>query len=119
MLNRFQKRIVSLLALAALVFAQMAVSAHACPMLVEQMQIEASSSDMCSPNPALCQAHCQDTQQNVGDHVAPADLIQFVAIFSIASPPLAPPLLQTLLQVRFLVAPGTPPPRLAFSRLLV
>lgn len=119
MLNRFQKRIVSILALFALVFAQLTVSAYACPMLFEAAQVETCSDDSTPMNAALCQPHCQNDQQNVGDHVTPTDRVQFVAIFSVELPTLVSPQSQAAPQERLLVAPCTPPPRLAFSRLLV
>lgn len=77
-MNRFSRKLISLLAITALLFAQLAVSAYACPMQFigvdeatanvggEKISNErADTSDIDSP--ALCQQHCENGQKNVND----------------------------------------------------
>lgn len=71
---RITRRIAAGIVLSALVFAQLAVAAHACPALdtaVEAAQPADAAAPPChdleNDRSALCQAHCQDGQQNVND----------------------------------------------------
>ena len=71
-MNRVTRKLVSLLSIVAVVFAQLAVSAYACPMefaaLDETVGVpETNSSGRDASAPALCQKHCENAQQNVND----------------------------------------------------
>ena len=107
MSSRFQKRCSSLLALIVFVFAQLAVSAYACPQLLARAQMEDCADGPMPAASGLCQAHCQDGQQNVGDRVAPENLLHFVAIFSVVSSTLDPRPALAAFAARRLIAPQT------------
>jgi hypothetical protein len=69
---RFTRKLAACIGLSALVFAQLAVSAYACPALAQTMEAAQQAAtppchDMDMDQPALCQSHCQDGQQNVND----------------------------------------------------
>lgn len=69
------RKLVSLLSIVAMVFAQMAVAAYACPMQFQGLdnavaKVSASAADAGesdSASPALCKRHCENEQQNVND----------------------------------------------------
>ena len=74
-MNRLSRKLFSLLAIGALLFAQLAVSAYACPMqfLAQDASVEMgggceeSSSVPDVDSRALCHKHCENAQQNVND----------------------------------------------------
>ena len=75
-MNRVTRKLVSLIGIVAVVFAQLAVSAYACPMefaaLDEAVGVpETNSSGRDASAPALCQKHCENAQQNVNDTPQP------------------------------------------------
>ena len=75
-MNRYTRKLVSLLGIVAVVFAQLAVSAYACPMefaaLAEAIGTpETNSSGRDALAPVLCQKHCENAQQNVNDTPQP------------------------------------------------
>ncbi len=94
--RRILRHFTAYLGVLCLLFAQLALSAYACPMLMEgavavqedtMTQEDASSAtpyiaaDMYQP--ALCEKHCQDDQQNVNDspfHSAALDFVPGLVI---------------------------------------
>ena len=74
-MTRLSRNIVSLFCIFAMVFAQLAVSAYACPMQFQGLEnavTNASASELDAGaldagSPALCKKHCEDGQQNVND----------------------------------------------------
>lgn len=75
---RATRKLAACIGLSALVFAQLAVSAYACPVLAQAVEAAQPANtttppchDMDMDQPALCQLHCQDSLQNVND-VQPA-----------------------------------------------
>jgi hypothetical protein len=78
-MNRVTRKLVSLLGIVAVLFAQLSVSAYACPMqfmgmyeassVVVAAEVNSSGRDVESP--ALCQKHCENGQQNVSDSSPP------------------------------------------------
>ena len=106
-MNRFTRKLASLLGIVAVIFAQLAVSAHACPMQFVAMDefpvaaaSAADSSGAGDESPALCQKHCEHASQNINDTPQP---LAFVA--------LTPSFVVTLL-------PEPAAPRLASARVL-
>lgn len=66
------RKLAACVGLSALVFAQLAVAAYACPAMAQTIEAAQQAAtppcqDMDMDQPALCQAHCQDGQQNVND----------------------------------------------------
>ena len=93
-MNRFTRKLVSLLAIFAVVTAQLAVSAYACPMqfmgmdeaVAETGALAAGATDAISllpdaVSPALCQKHCEQGQQNVNDAPQPLAHVSVAAVF--------------------------------------
>lgn len=74
-MNRVTCKFVSLFSIVAIVFAQLAVAAYACPMQFHGLgdagaNLSASAPDASerdSASPALCKKHCENGQQNVND----------------------------------------------------
>jgi hypothetical protein len=61
----------SLIAIAAVLFTQLAMSAYACPMMSAGLAVTpclemTSSTDLPMDQPGLCHKHCQNEQQNLG-----------------------------------------------------
>lgn len=84
-MNRVTRKLVSMFCIATLLFAQLAVSAFACPVesagAGAQMHV-ASASDAAmnchdAQPSALCRQHCESDQQNVNDSIQP---LAFVAL---------------------------------------
>ena len=96
-MNRAWRKVFSILAIAAVLFAQLAVSAYACPMqtaLVNctDMQMEAAATagdDDPVAQPALCLKHCQNEQQNRGDPDAPLASVALAPAFTLPLPQVA------------------------------
>ena len=94
-MNRFTRKLVSLLGIAAVLFAQFVVSAYACPlqfMGLDPADAVVNSTDAAScenglePS-ALCQKHCQDEQQNVKDSAQPAQFVSVASAFTVVLTP--------------------------------
>ena len=74
-MNRFTRKLVSIFSIVAVIFAQLAVSAYACPMQfmgLDEVGIalgatESDSGVTDAVSPALCQKHSEHGQQNVND----------------------------------------------------
>jgi hypothetical protein len=71
---RITRKLAACIGLSALVFAQLAVSAYACPVLAQALEAAQQANttappchDLDSDQPALCQLHCQDGLQNIND----------------------------------------------------
>jgi hypothetical protein len=91
-MNRFSRKLVSLLGIAAVMFAQLAVSAHACPMQLMGMgepaavvaSTEATADEADAGSPALCQKHCENSPQNATDSPQPLVLFSPEPAFAIS-----------------------------------
>jgi hypothetical protein len=78
----------AILALVAVLFAQLAVSAYACPGMDGMMQaaVVADEAPPCHQNPTpteptpLCQAHCQQGDQSLDQRGASAPVLPFVTL---------------------------------------
>ena len=89
-MNRFTRKLVSLLGIVAVLFAQLAVSVYACPLQFTAWDAAAStagapeinSSGRDSKAPALCQKHCDNAQQNVSDTPQPLASVSFIPAFA-------------------------------------
>jgi hypothetical protein len=85
------RRVIGIIGIGAILFAQLAVAAYACPMLtppqaevqVSQPTGESAPDAPASDSSALCQRHCQDDQQTVNDGAVVAAVIAFVPAFSL------------------------------------
>ena len=89
-MNNVTRKLVSLLGIVAVVFAQLAVSAYACPMQFigdddTVAAFEPNSSGRDAESPALCQKHCENGQQIIND--APQPL---AAVTSAPAPDVTP-----------------------------
>jgi hypothetical protein len=96
-MNRFTRKLVSLLAIFAVLTAQLAVSAYACPMqfmgmdeaVAETGALAADATDAVSTvpdaaSPALCQKHCEQGQQNVNDTPQALAHVSVAAVFIVS-----------------------------------
>ena len=105
-MNCFARKLVSLLSIFALVSAQLAVSAYACPMQFMGMDeantdvvaLDVSVSEAVSTvpdavSPALCQKHCQQGQHNVNDTSQPLAFASFtpIIVVTLLIDPITPP----------------------------
>lgn len=96
-MNRLTRKLVSLLGIVAVLSAQLAVSAYACPMqfmaLEEAAAVaapDANSGGQDLTSPALCQKHCENGQQNVNDMpqlLASSSAGQAMVVALIVDPP--------------------------------
>jgi hypothetical protein len=96
-MNRVTRKLVSLLGIIAVLFAQLAVSAYACPMqfmaLDEAAAVaapDANSGGQDLTSPALCQKHCENGQQIVNDTPQPLaafSAAQALVVALIVDPP--------------------------------
>jgi hypothetical protein len=92
------RRAISIMGIGAILFAQLAVAAYACPMLtppLSDLQFGQAAAESTADAPvldssALCQRHCQDDQQNVNDSAVVAAAIAFVPAFSMPLDVVAP-----------------------------
>ena len=80
---RITRKLAACIGLSVLVFAQLAVSAYACPVLAQAMEATQQAAtppchEMDMDQPALCQSHCQDAQQSVNDVQPELALLGFV-----------------------------------------
>lgn len=105
-MNRVTRQMVSLLSSIAVVLAQLAVSAYACPMqfmgmdeaITDVVALDVSVPEAVSTvpdamSPALCQKHCQQGQHNVNDTPQPVAFASFAPIFvvTLLIDPITPP----------------------------
>ena len=94
-MNRVTRKLVSLLGIVAVLSAQLAVSAYACPMQFMALEEAAAAPDANSggqdlTSPALCHKHCENGQQNVNDTPQPLAAIsagQAMVVALIVDPP--------------------------------
>ena len=94
-MNRVTHKLVSLLGIVAVLSAQLAVSAYACPMQFMALEEAAAAPDANAggqdlTSPALCQKHCENGQQNVNDTPQPLAAIsagQAMVVALIVDPP--------------------------------
>jgi len=88
-MKRFTLKLASWFGMIAIVFAQLAVSAYACPSQAPGSADAASAMQVpedtrpCADfaTPGLCQQHCAYGQQNVGDEPAPLNFVALVPAF--------------------------------------
>lgn len=87
-MKRTWRKIIGLLGIAVIVFAQFALSAHACPVPGASTDLDKAS--MTTPGetpdgtpPALCQKHCQDEEQQPTDSSPGTPAIFSLPAFSI------------------------------------
>ncbi|MCY7389798.1 MAG: hypothetical protein LH481_17385 [Burkholderiales bacterium] len=74
-MTHLTRKIVSLFSMVAMVFAQLAVAAYACPMQFQGLDGAVATVSASAPDagerdtgsPALCKKHCENGQQNVND----------------------------------------------------
>ena len=86
-MNRFWRKIAGIIGIGALVFAQFALSAYACPDLA-RMAVPASMMDVpCDQMdvdvPTLCQKHCLEEKQKPSDAPATNATFTFVPLYSV------------------------------------
>lgn len=93
-MNRLTRKLVSLVGIATVLFAQLAVSAYACPLqfmglddAVTMVSAHAAnSSERAVSSPALCQKHCENGEQNVNDTPqSPVSVLFAPAVFATLS----------------------------------
>ena len=90
-MNRFARKLASLVGIVALIFAQLAVSAYACPLQVIGFDEAAAEIDGPGTNasgrdadsPALCQQHCQNGQQNINDTAQPLAFVSPAPVLAV------------------------------------
>lgn len=86
------RKIISFIAIIALLFTQLAVSAYACPMLnggvTAQMQMADNADTTCDEmdmaQPGLCQHHCLDGQQINNDSPLDPSALAFIPAFVVS-----------------------------------
>ena len=107
-MNRLSRKLFSLLAIGALLFAQLAVAAYACPMQFAGADEAASMDAACEKNasqrdadsPALCQQHCENGPQNVNDSP------QVPVFFAVETGRVVAPSMATMLPIRTSATPA-------------
>ena len=90
-MNRTYRKFTSWVGIFIIVFAQLALSAYACPMLLanvgdrnEAVSVSSQTSDyahLVSPN--QCHEHCSDEQQNIKDAPQVQPVAEFGRLFSV------------------------------------
>lgn len=78
-MNHTYRKFSGWVGIVAIVFAQLALSAYACPMLFDELGDRTDAASVSSPMsdypdfvlPNLCQKHCADGQQNINDTPQP------------------------------------------------
>jgi hypothetical protein len=115
-LSRTRHRLLACAGLFAVVFAQLAVSAYACPMLVGAIaHVQAAETpppchDMDKGGqPALCEQHCENGQQNVGDFLSANDTHPFIAAFVVTLDAASPAVRESVFAPLHLRYPHLPP----------
>ena len=111
---RITRKLAACIGLSALVFAQLAVSAYACPALaqaIEAAQLAETTAPPCHDmdQPALCRVHCQDGLQNVNDVQPAFALLGFVPGFIVTIDSAAQKPLQVLPASPSLLHSTSPP----------
>ncbi len=112
-MKRTYRQLAGWIGIIAVVFAQLALSAYACPMAQVPVAAttEADAVDCCADNASvsasLCHEHCKDSKVVSPD--TPPDLPDFVAAF-VVSVPLAPDALPsgTVLSTQYIERPSPP-----------
>lgn len=110
------RRFAALLAIAALAFAQLAVSAYACPKGIEAQAVQADASTThdsdCSEGATanLCDSHCAYGAASVSTHHADSAPAPDLVLMPVR--PAVPAVLPAGAEVgtKYLRAPATPPP---------
>ena len=87
-MNNVTRKLASLLGIVAVVFAQLAVSAYACPMQFigdddAVVAFEPRSSGRDAESPALCKKHCENGQQIVNDAPQPLVAVTFAPALNV------------------------------------
>ncbi len=117
-MNRRSRYVAALVATAALLFAPLAVSLHACPLEGMAIQAQAQGTDL-PPDASLCVRHCDDTGK------APVDVVKPVPGFQLAilpalrvAPAVVPePALSAWRRDSFLADPSPPLTRFTVLRI--
>lgn len=91
-MNSTYRKFFGWVGIVAIVFAQLALSAYACPMLLanvgdrnDVVNISSQTSDyadLVSPN--LCHEHCTDEQHNINDAPQVQAVVEYARVFSVA-----------------------------------
>ena len=107
------RRIAALVSVAALIFAQLAVSAFACPHAMAPQAVQAADqppADDCDgmANPNLCERHCDYGSSTVGHEAAAAPALAPAALSWRVDPPTLPDVSRVLIAKRNVSLP--PPP---------
>jgi len=93
-MTRLTRKIVSLFSIVAMVFAQLAVSAYACPMQLQELDDAVAGLSASAPaagerdadSPALCKKHCENGQQNVNDSLQAHASLSFDTALTLTLP---------------------------------
>lgn len=87
--TRFHRKLVGILGIVAVVFAQLAVAAYACPLMLAEpdVSVRADSVPLDPVQPALCEKHCQDGQQTLGGFDAPMAFVALAPAFVVVLSP--------------------------------
>jgi hypothetical protein len=112
------RRLAAATAIIGLLFAQLAVAAHACPM-PSQAEYDTSSAQVAMPCDAmddmdgvpsgLCEKHCQAGHENVGDTNSTVAATPFCAAFVTTLDLAAPAVLESALIPAHLLHTSSPP----------
>ena len=99
---RFTRKLAACIGMTALVFAQLAIAAYACPAMAQTIEAAQQAAtppcqDMDMDQPALCQAHCHDSEQNVN-----------VVLAALAVPGFVPGLIVMIDSVAQILLPARP-----------
>jgi hypothetical protein len=90
-MSRITRKLIALLGIAAVLFAQLAVSAYACPLqdmesddVVAVAGTASDSRDLRdTDSPALCQKHCENGKQNINDTPQPPLIVSLSPTFTV------------------------------------
>ncbi len=90
-MNRTYRKFTSWVGIFTIVFAQLALSAYACPMLLVNVGDRNDTASVSSPTsvyadlvlPNLCHEHCADEQQNIKDAPQVQAVAEFGRIFGV------------------------------------
>ena len=91
-MNRTYRKLMGWLGIVAVVFAQIAVSAYACPLQfqglgnsIDTVSVSDACADLVSPN--LCKKHCENGEQNINDAPEPLACLVLESAFIVALVP--------------------------------
>jgi len=90
-MNRTYRKFTSWVGIFTIVFAQLALSAYACPMLLANVGDHNDTASVSSPtsvyadlvSPNLCHEHCTDEQQNIKDAPQVQPVAEFGRVLSV------------------------------------